>query len=172
MAGPAAGKRRFGPDAGRITPGKEPGSWEHFSVGQESNKVRCATCGQDLDGHVFGAAEVRPPCSKCDSVARELAVKISEEISGWDTVGVRGGRRRYEPGGRKRPYVEAVFGKRQLTVSTGHVAARTKVENRRDDLYSEVVKNVETGEILHECHEPLSEHKGHGTARHNQFPRQ
>lgn len=139
-------------------------------MGQDPNNVRCASCG-NLDDYDVGADDTRPPCPKCGSTAREIAVEISDEISGWDTVRVRGGRQRNEPGGRKRPYVEAVFGKRELTVSTGHVAARTKVENRRDDLYSEVVTDVETGEILHECHEPLSKHKGHGDARKSQLPR-
>lgn len=42
---------------------------------------------------------------------------------------------------------------------------REKTENRRDDRYTEVVKDPDTGEIIHEVDEPLSEHRGHGSAR-------
>jgi hypothetical protein len=37
--------------------------------------------------------------------------------------------------------------------------------NRRDDHYREVVTDPETGEVLHHCDEPLSEHRGHGSAK-------
>jgi hypothetical protein len=32
-------------------------------------------------------------------------------------------------------------------------------------LYEEVVIDDETGETIHECREPLSDHTGHGSAR-------
>jgi hypothetical protein len=42
---------------------------------------------------------------------------------------------------------------------------REKTENRRDDRYTEVVKDPDTGEIIHECDEPLRAHRGHGSAK-------
>lgn len=33
------------------------------------------------------------------------------------------------------------------------------------DWYSEKIRDEETGEMLHHCDEPLSEHQGHGSAR-------
>jgi hypothetical protein len=42
---------------------------------------------------------------------------------------------------------------------------RKKTENRRENRYTEVVKDPETGEIVHEVEEPLSEHRGHGSAK-------
>jgi predicted RNA-binding Zn-ribbon protein involved in translation (DUF1610 family) len=134
-------------------------------MGEDPKYVRCASCGHVLEDQDADAAEIRHPCPQCGSTARQIDVRISDEISGSDPVNARGGRQRNEPGGRKRPYVEAVFGKRELTFSTGRVSTRTKVENRRDDLYSEVVADAETGEIIHECREPLSQHRGHGDAR-------
>ena len=35
--------------------------------------------------------------------------------------------------------------------------------DKDNDLYEEVVTNLRTGEIIHECEEPLSEHRGHGS---------
>jgi hypothetical protein len=37
--------------------------------------------------------------------------------------------------------------------------------DRDNDRYDEVVIDPETGEIVHESHEPLSEHWGHGSAK-------
>ncbi len=37
--------------------------------------------------------------------------------------------------------------------------------DRDNDRYDEVVIDPETGEIVYECHEPLSEHWGHGSAK-------
>jgi len=33
------------------------------------------------------------------------------------------------------------------------------------DWYSERVKDKDTGELIHECHEPLSKHQRHGSAK-------
>lgn len=35
--------------------------------------------------------------------------------------------------------------------------------DRDNDSYEEVVTDLETGRIIHECKEPLSEHRGHGS---------
>jgi len=42
---------------------------------------------------------------------------------------------------------------------------REKAENRREDRYTEVVRDPDTDEIIHEVDEPLSEHRGHGSAK-------
>ena len=50
-----------------------------------------------------------------------------------------------------------------------HATQRWTVISRRidseNDHYDEVITAAETGKVLHECHEPLSEHRGHGSAR-------
>ncbi|HEX5132088.1 MAG TPA: hypothetical protein VFX92_06340 [Candidatus Krumholzibacteria bacterium] len=38
--------------------------------------------------------------------------------------------------------------------------------DRDRNLYKEKVTDLETGEIIHECDEPLSEHRGHGRDKH------
>ena len=40
------------------------------------------------------------------------------------------------------------------------------VIDRENDLYKEVVTDPDTGKIIHQCEEPLSEHVGHGSAKH------
>ena len=37
--------------------------------------------------------------------------------------------------------------------------------DRLRDLYKEKITNPTTGEVIHECEEPLSKHQGHGSAK-------
>jgi hypothetical protein len=41
---------------------------------------------------------------------------------------------------------------------------RLKVEDKKSDKYLEIITNPETSEILHKCEQPLSQHRGHGSA--------
>jgi len=41
----------------------------------------------------------------------------------------------------------------------------SRVIDRDNDIYHEVVTDPETGEVVHECREPLSQHRQHGTAK-------
>lgn len=42
------------------------------------------------------------------------------------------------------------------------VYSKIKID-RENNQYYEIIKNNQTGEIIHECKEPLSEHCGHGS---------
>jgi len=42
---------------------------------------------------------------------------------------------------------------------------REMIVDREGNRYLEKVTDPETGEVVHSCEEPLSEHQGHGTAK-------
>jgi len=42
---------------------------------------------------------------------------------------------------------------------------KERIIDREKDLYFEKVKDKETGQVVHECDEPLGEHRWHGSAR-------
>ena len=48
---------------------------------------------------------------------------------------------------------------------TGRWHQRTMVVDRENDRYREVIVDAETGEAVHRCEEPLSQHQGHGGAK-------
>lgn len=52
-----------------------------------------------------------------------------------------------------------------LHKDSGKWMNKVKVINRREDDYLEVITDPETGEKVHECHEPLRQHQGHGSAK-------
>jgi hypothetical protein len=68
-----------------------------------------------------------------------------------------------EAGGSK-PWYE-VFSGGQWSWRLGRIVQKIRIFNRREDAYHERVVDPETGKVIHECSEPLSEHKGHGSAK-------
>lgn len=52
----------------------------------------------------------------------------------------------------------------QLSRKTGELVRRILHISRRDNLYEETVIGQD-GRVIHECREPLTEHRGHGSAK-------
>ena len=67
-------------------------------------------------------------------------------------------------GTKERPFYEAKSGA-ELHRKSGKWMNREMVVDRETDRYLEVVTDPETGEVVHRCEEPLSEHRGHGDAK-------
>jgi len=57
----------------------------------------------------------------------------------------------------KKPYIEAESGE-QLSVRTGEWITKRRVIDRDADSYEERVVDPESGIVVHECSERLSEH--------------
>jgi hypothetical protein len=66
--------------------------------------------------------------------------------------------------GSKKAHVELKTGPSH-SHKLGKDVFHGRLIDRKSDQYSEVVKDYETGEVLHESVEPLSAHVGHGSAR-------
>lgn len=127
----------------------------------ELQQVECAECG-----HVFAdAVEAtrlvdRPTCPICGATARKgsiLAQSVIQVTSDTKFVGRSSG------GGR--PFVKGWL-KREWFHRLDRWHRVERIVNRRDDTCDEVITDAETGDVVHECHEPMSEHRGHGSARH------
>lgn len=128
-------------------------------MGQESSHTQCAKCGHTFDYNET-VSENRSPCPDCGSMDRKTDVQVSDAIEILDSSGVKGLRPN-----KKKPYVEASFRVRDWHHDQARWSLRTKVFNRSDDEYHEVITDLESGNVVHECHEPLSRHTGHGSAR-------
>jgi hypothetical protein len=66
--------------------------------------------------------------------------------------------------GEKKPFIEDM-GAPSFSHSRQKVVHRHRAIDRDNDLYVERVTDYETGEIIHECQEPLSSHINHGSAK-------
>lgn len=73
------------------------------------------------------------------------------------------GAKAYEPGS-KDPFLEHKAGDSFYRRAAKWVTRVMRID-RRGDRYTEHVYDPKTGETIHRCDEPLSEHKGHGSAR-------
>jgi hypothetical protein len=66
---------------------------------------------------------------------------------------------------KKKPFIEqfsgsALFQKVNMFVQT------IRIIDHDNDLYKEIITDPKTGEIIHECEEPLSKHIGYGEGKH------
>lgn len=128
----------------------------------ELTHVACAECEYVFpDGDVaMMPSPHRPACPDCGSLARRAHVLAQVSIghhASLQGVGYSGAKRNW--------FVKFVSGRLSLFRKTGrwHLVDRTL--NKRNNTYDEEIRDRETGELVHECHEPLTEHQGHGSAR-------
>lgn len=121
--------------------------------------VRCGNCGFTLDEAAGIKSAERLPCPECGAKSRKIDVFVNEKLVFRESLKLKG----YHTGG-KNPFVEHVQ-KDDLTRKTGRWSLLTRKIDRDSDGYSEIVVDRETGNVIHLCEEPLSEHRGHGSAK-------
>ena len=124
-----------------------------------TQQTKCSKCGETLDESPELASTDRPPCPNCGSVGRQYAVGVSGSVS----IKSRLGAKAYEPR-RKDPFLEHKEGDSFFRTAAKWVTRMMRI-NRRDDRYTEHVFDPKTGETIHQCDEPLSEQKSHGSAK-------
>jgi len=125
----------------------------------ENQTTNCGSCGIELDESPSIPIYERKPCPNCGSLNRHVAITINDTFELHDNLVAKGSRP-----DSKKPFIEQFVGD-DLQKSNGKWMEKQRVIDRDNDKYDEVVKNPETGEIIHECHEPLSKHIGHGTTK-------
>ena len=82
-----------------------------------------------------------------------------ESVIARDGLGVKAKRT-----GQKKPFVETLSFP-SLFRRLGKLVHHQRVIDRDNNLYYEKIVDYETGAVLHEQKEPLSEHFGHGSAK-------
>ena len=115
-------------------------------------EIYCKNCGQKLTRE----DEI---CPSCGSKAKEHKLEFEEGIELHDQL--KGKQKR--PGFR-RPIKEFKVGD-DLYRKSGEWHHREMYIDRENDRYKEVIKDKTTGEIIRRCEEPLSKHRGRGSAK-------
>ena len=119
------------------------------------DSISCSDCG-----HVFPNNSERMPCPNCGSTKRAISVSIHEKITVRDFIGYRIVNKKVH----KKPLVEHIH-KLELQKSTGRTVEKIRTIDRRADEYHEEVVDDLTRKVIHSRREPLSKHKGHGSAK-------
>ena len=121
--------------------------------------TRCGECGANLDEEPHLPTKDRGPCPSCGSKARAFAVGITSSVELHSKVGAIARR----PPGR-RWFMKQVVGS-DLHRKTGVWMRLERVIDRARNWYHEKITDPRSGTVVHECSEPLAEHRGHGAAR-------
>ena len=135
-----------------------------------SRRVECKSCGAVLPSD-WSQLE-NQPCPKCGSDSLLFSLRVASSIGIRDRVRGKVKDPDYESerasegkGRKKRPAREFKVGSEPRGDQPGKGVEVYRDINRKCDTYDEKVTDEKTGEVLHECHEPLSVHRGHGSAK-------
>jgi len=120
--------------------------------------TECVDCGTPVDPS-GDTPEDRAACGKCGSTKRIHDVSITETLVARDGLGVQ-----VKRAGEKRPYVEDLAVP-EYSRSRDKIVHRQRVIDRDNDRYFEKITDYDSGEVIHHCEEPLSQHQGHGSAK-------
>ena len=129
----------------------------------ESNQfvVECHDCGFVLD-ESFHRDELRErPCPRCGSFGRLSGTGYRGRVCLRGNLLVKS-----RPPTCGRFFAESRFDE-DVNKRTGRPVKRCRIIDRDSNRYFERVIDIETGEVIHECNEPLSNHKNHGSARND-----
>lgn len=125
------------------------------------SEVRCSDCGQRLD---LADETNREPCDRCGSLRRTYSEHLES------TVQVRTQLRwRHKRPGFRRDLAEGVSGA-ERSVRSGRWVNKRRLIDRQNNWYEELVVDEETGHVVYEAREPLSDHKDHGSAKAQPSP--
>lgn len=117
-------------------------------------EFKCHQCG----GELRYADQICPQCgSRFISLKEEIVLDDSQY--GYK----KKDKKRYKS--KKHPYYETAFLRHEASKDLdGEIVERYKSEDRLRNWYKEFVRR-KNGEIIHSCEEPLTDHRGHGSAK-------
>ena len=120
--------------------------------------VTCRSCG-NTGGEEFRLPGGTHRCPECGSTDLDVHVTLTEQVSVHEKLGLKAKR-----DGEKKPFRE-VLTSDDLRKKDGKWMDKKRVIDREADTYDEIVIDPQTGKTVHECHEALSKHWGHGSAK-------
>ena len=120
----------------------------------------CSECGAELPekGH---EEQSGAPCPNCGATTR--IIDASVELSSRQYFGL--GHQIKDPKKTGKSKIKSEGFTKYVKSQKAPLVKHSRNIDRENNLYTESVVDVETGEILHECEEPLKKHTGHGSAK-------
>jgi len=124
------------------------------------SSTSCANCNSELPDDL--PDQTRAPCNNCGSTARAYHEILTDTIVAHD--GHRAKAKRPSLPSAKRLRFDTYSGVEQ-SHKYGNLVRVHRTIDKDNDRYVEKVLDLQTGEVLHECDEPLSQHVNHGSAK-------
>lgn len=122
----------------------------------------CAKCDFCWEGPEDESINDREPCPECGAIGRKVSIHIAEGITTRESIG--GKIKDPNLPSKKKVRVEFFDGYEWSVALEKHVK-KSKLIDKRENKYKEKIEDPDTGKIIHECEEPLSNHQGHGYAK-------
>lgn len=126
---------------------------------ENMSMLRCNSCGRDL-GERPSETDRITKCPFCDSKDLSYILHLVDRVEVHERLKGTSGK----IPGKKKPAMEFQAGE-EKSVALDKWVNKDRVIDRKNDVYHEKVVDPDSGTILHECTEPLSEHFGHGSAK-------
>lgn len=123
--------------------------------------VFCGQCGQTLNEEVGLPHDLRAPCPKCASKARQYSVEAQSSVRALSALRATGFRAKLSR--TKGWFIKIFVGEVPQHSRDNAIADVERASDRDNDQYVEKVIMQSSGEIIHQTDERLSEHKGHGS---------
>lgn len=142
-------------------------SFRLLAVGRQTRSRRmsssiqnsCAQCGVEIHEDPHAPTLQRRACPSCGSLSRHI--KMTSTATATHEVAMSFKAKRPSV---KRPIYEGLS-KPSVQRTTGILMRLERFFDRLKDRYLERVTNPVTREVVHSCDEPLSAHRGHGSAK-------
>ena len=128
-----------------------------------NQKIECTDCGERLPDEWISVKD-KENCPKCGSRLKTITLDIVEEVKLQIKESLTGRVKDKNYNSKKNPRYEFFEGD-DIRKSDGKWMKKSRVIDKNSDKYFERVVDPETGEIIHHCEEPLSDHFGHGSAK-------
>ena len=112
-----------------------------------------------LDENPSAPVAERLPCPQCGSLAWRIHVTCSDTLSLHSKLNLKA-----RHAGEKRPFMDQTVGD-DLHRKSGRWMKLYRLIDRVKAWYHERVTDPATDEVVHECSEPLKNHRGHGSAK-------
>jgi len=128
--------------------------------------IKCGDCGRHLPSEMLATELVRNPCPVCGSTKQHIALNFFEEatlkLRDWMKGKIKDVTRRSKEKVRR----EFFYGSDQRK-SCGEYIYKEREIDRDDNRYRELIRS-ESGEIIRDVDQPLSDHINHGSAKSKQ----
>ncbi len=129
--------------------------------------VVCSDCGGFRDETRYADSE-SSPCPHCGSVRRTIHLVIEDSLKIMDAMQ---GQVKDTGRPRKKRIRKEFFTGFEQHRKTAKWYMKERLIDRDNDIYREIVIDPESDEVVHQCVEPLGQHRGHGSAKRNAGPR-
>lgn len=117
---------------------------------------KCKNCGAVLSEQ---KNEPRTPCPVCKEMGRINDETLTENMAFYDHMRMKG-----KHDGKRKPFFDARVGG-DYYFKDKEWRHLERVFDFGNNLYVEIIKDMKTGKIIKEDRGPLTDHKGHGTAK-------